>query len=148
MVKWYPIKFTPIFKEKIWGGSKLKNLLGKNSDLNNIGESWEISSVDENISVVSSGIFKGKTLTELITKHKHEFVGNSVFNSFGTNFPLLIKFIDAETDLSVQLHPNDVLAKKRHNSFGKTEMWYIIERDINSRLVLGFKNVVTATEYK
>ena len=129
MVKWYPIKFTPILKEKIWGGTKLKEVLGKETQLNNIGESWEVSSVDENISVVSSGVFKGKTLTELIDKYKEEIVGNSVFRVFGTKFPLLIKFIDAKTDLSVQLHPNDVLAKKRHNSFGKTEMWYVIQRD-------------------
>ncbi len=148
MVKWYPIKFTPIYKEKIWGGSKLKEVLGKETELNNVGESWEISSVDENISVVSSGSFKGKTLTELIEKHKEEIVGNSVYRVFGSNFPLLIKFIDAETDLSVQLHPNDVLAKKRHNSFGKTEMWYVIQRDKDSRLVLGFNNGITASDYK
>lgn len=148
MVKWYPIKFTPILKEKIWGGSKLKTLLGKETSLNNIGESWEISSVDDNISLVSSGIFKGKTLTELILKYKHEFVGNSIFNTFGSNFPLLIKFIDAKTDLSVQLHPNDVLAKKRHNSFGKTEMWYVMGHDEKARLVLGFKNGITASHYK
>lgn len=148
MVKWYPIKFTPIYKEKIWGGSKLKEVLGKETELNNVGESWEISSVDQNVSVVSSGSFKGKTLTELIEKHKEEIVGNSVYRVFGSNFPLLIKFIDAETDLSVQLHPNDVLAKKRHNSFGKTEMWYVIQRDKNSRLVLGFNNGITASDYK
>ena len=148
MVKWYPIKFTPIFKEKIWGGSKLKEVLGKETTLNNVGESWEISSVDENISVVSSGNLKGKSLTELIEKYKEEIVGNSVYRVFGINFPLLIKFIDAKSDLSVQLHPNDVLAKKRHNSFGKTEMWYVIQRDQDSRLVLGFNNGITATDYK
>jgi mannose-6-phosphate isomerase len=148
MIKWYPIKFTPIFKEKIWGGSKLKEILNKETELEKIGESWEISSVDENISEVSSGIFKGKTLTQLIEKYKQEIVGNSVYNTFGNNFPLLIKFIDAETDLSVQLHPNDVLAKKRHNSFGKTEMWYVMQRDECSRLVLGFKNGITASDYK
>ena len=148
MVKWYPIKFTPIFKEKIWGGAKLKDVLDKNIDIDNIGESWEISSVENNVSVVSSGEFKGKTLNELIKEYKQKLVGDSVYNTFGSDFPLLIKFIDAKTDLSVQLHPNDVLAKKRHNSFGKTEMWYVIERDLDSRLVLGFKNGVTATEYK
>jgi len=148
MVKWYPIKFAPIFKEKIWGGVKLKEFLGKETELNDVGESWEISSVDDNVSVVSSGVFKGKTLTELIEKYKQELIGNSVYRVFGTNFPLLIKFIDAETDLSVQLHPNDILAKKRHNSFGKTEMWYVIQRDQDARLVLGFKNGITATDYK
>ena len=90
MIKWYPIKFTPIFKEKIWGGSKLKEILNKETELEKIGESWEISSVDENISEVSSGIFKGKTLTQLIEKYKQEIVGNSVYNTFGNNFPLLI----------------------------------------------------------
>jgi len=148
MVKWYPIKFAPIFKEKIWGGVKLKELLGKKIELNNIGESWEISSVDENVSVVLSGVFKGKTLKNLIEQHKEEIVGNSVYRVFGSDFPLLIKFIDAKTDLSVQLHPNDILAKKRHNSFGKTEMWYVIQKDHESRLVLGFNNGITATDYK
>lgn len=148
MIKWYPIKFEPIYKEKIWGGSKLKDVLGKSTELKKAGESWEISSVDDNISIVSNGGFSGKTLPELIEKHKEELVGNSVFREFGTNFPLLIKFIDADTDLSVQLHPNDVLAKKRHNSFGKTEMWYVIEGDPESRLILGFKNGITSSDYR
>ncbi len=148
MVKWYPIKFSPILKEKIWGGEKLKSTLGKQSKKDNIGESWEISSVKNNESIVSNGEFKGKTLKYLIKKYKGELVGATVYNTFKTNFPLLIKFIDAKTDLSVQLHPNDVLAKKRHNSFGKTEMWYIMQAEEASRLILGFKNGVSSLDYQ
>ena len=148
MITWYPIKFEPILKEKIWGGSKLEKKLNKKTSTNNIGESWEVSSVKDDISIVANGEFKGENLKDLIKKYKDSLVGNSVYKVFKNNFPLLIKFIDAADDLSVQLHPNDVLAKKRHNSFGKTEMWHIIQADESSRLILGFKNGITKSDYK
>lgn len=138
----YPIKFSPILKEKVWGGYKLKTFLGKQTLLNNIGESWEISGVENNVSVVQNGPLKGNSLSDLITKYKADFLGKKVFEAFGTQFPLLFKFIDAKEILSVQLHPNDVLAKKRHNSFGKTEMWYIIQADENAELILGFSQKI------
>lgn len=148
MITWYPIKFKPILKEKIWGGTKLQTLLNKNTECNNIGESWEISSIKNDVSIVANGDFKGVTLNQLLRKYKEKLVGNTVFKTFKYNFPLLIKFIDASSDLSVQLHPNDVLAQKRHNSFGKTEMWHIIQADEDSRLILGFTNGIKKSDYK
>ncbi len=143
----YPIKFKPILKEKIWGGKKLSKILHKKSDKNNIGESWEISDVGEDISVVSNGVLQGKTLQELIATYKSELVGEKVYQQFGDKFPLLIKYIDAKEPLSIQLHPNDELAKQRHNSFGKTEMWYVMQADDKANLIVGFKKEVSKREY-
>lgn len=143
----YPIKFEPILKDKIWGGEKLMNLLDKKSDKKNIGESWEISDVKGDTSVVLNGELKGKNLKELIAEYKGDFVGEKIYKQFGEKFPLLIKFIDAKTPLSIQLHPHDKLAKKRHNSFGKTEMWYVMQADEKSSLIVGFKEDITSKEY-
>jgi len=143
----YPLKFSPILKDKIWGGTKLVTQFNKNSNLKNIGESWEISDVEGSISIVSNGKFLGKTLRELLITYKSELVGVKNYKLFGNKFPLLIKFIDAKQDLSVQVHPNNELSKKRHNSFGKTEMWYIMQAEENARLVLGFKEVITPKQY-
>ncbi|MGV8945717.1 MAG: type I phosphomannose isomerase catalytic subunit [Lutibacter sp.] len=143
----YPIKFEPILKEKIWGGSKLKNKFNKKSTIKDIGESWEISAVEGSISVVSNGELAGKTLREIIETYKDKLVGKNNYANFGHNFPLLIKFIDAKQDLSVQVHPDNILAKERHNSFGKSEMWYIMQADKASRLILGFKQAITLDKY-
>jgi len=143
-----PIKFEPILKEKIWGGTKLMNLLQKESEENNIGESWEISDVDDAISIVSTGVYQGKTLRFLIEKYKSDLVGEQVYQSFGNKFPLLIKFIDATDDLSIQLHPNDEIANKNHNSYGKTEMWYVMQADENAQLIVGFKEQVNSETYQ
>ncbi|WP_299384538.1 type I phosphomannose isomerase catalytic subunit [uncultured Lacinutrix sp.] len=139
-MKVYPIKFNPILKEKIWGGNKLGNLLGKDTDKDNVGESWEISDVNGNISEVSNGVYKGASLKTLIADYEAELLGADNFANFGYNFPLLIKFLDAKTDLSVQVHPDNKMAKKHHNSFGKTEMWYIMDSDTNADIVLGLKD--------
>ncbi len=143
----YPIKFYPILKEKIWGGNKLATKLNKKSTLKNVGESWELSNVEDNVSVVSNGKLIGKTLQELLETHKAELIGENNYAQFGNNFPLLIKFIDAKEDLSVQVHPNDDLAKKLHNSFGKTEMWYIMQADQGSKLIIGFSKEITPELY-
>ena len=143
----YPIKFNPILKEKIWGGNKLTKLLHKKTKKDNIGESWEISDFDKNISLVTNGVLKGRSLHELIIEFKGELVGEKVYQQFGDQFPLLIKFIDAKDVLSIQLHPNDELAKKRHNSFGKTEMWYVMQADKGGNLIVGFKKEVSKEEY-
>lgn len=143
----YPIKFKPILQDKIWGGSKLRDLLNKDTKQDNVGESWEISGVKDSISVVDNGSEKGKNITELISEYKGDLVGEHIYTSFGKDFPLLIKFIDAKTDLSVQLHPNDELAKQRHNSFGKTEMWYVMQADKGSKLNIGFKKDTDKREY-
>ncbi len=143
----YPIKFEPILKEKIWGGEKLAKLLNKKSDKKNIGESWEISSVYRNVSIVANGKLKGEPLENLIVIYRDALVGKKVFKEFSYEFPLLIKFIDAKEALSIQLHPNDELAKERHNSFGKTEMWYVMQADKDSNLIVGFKNDTTTDAY-
>jgi mannose-6-phosphate isomerase len=141
------LKFKPILKEKIWGGEKLIQLLNKDSIKNNIGESWELSDVKEDTSLVSNGSLKGKDLKMLISEYKSELMGKKVYQHFGDKFPLLIKFIDAKEALSIQLHPNDDLAKRRHNSFGKTEMWYVMQADKKSNLIVGFQKEVTPKEY-
>ncbi len=143
----YLLKFTPILKEKVWGGEKLGTLLHKNSDRKDIGESWELSDVPDNTSVVSNGVLKGKDLKELISEYKSDLMGKNVYQHFGENFPLLIKFIDAQKALSVQVHPNDTVAKERHNSFGKTEMWYVMQADEKANLISGFQREVTSEEY-
>ena len=143
----YPLKFEPILKEKIWGGKKLSQVLNKKTDKINIGESWEISDVDDDISIVSNGDLQGKTLQDLLQSYKENLVGKKVYNQFGNKFPLLIKYIDAKEPLSIQLHPNDTLAKKRHNSFGKTEMWYVMQADENANLIVGFNKRISKEEY-
>jgi len=143
----YPIKFTPILKDKIWGGQKLKTLLNKNSDLPNIGESWEISDVEGDTSIVSNGSLKGQSLKQLLETYKEDLIGLQNYRIFKDKFPLLIKFIDAKEDLSIQLHPNDELAAKRHNSFGKTEMWYVFQADEDSNLIVGFNQEMTPEKY-
>lgn len=147
-MKLYPLKFKAIFKERIWGGEKLKTLLHKNVNGTTIGESWEISDVEGDQSVVAKGNLAGKTLQELIETYKESLLGTKVYKTFGTKFPLLIKYIDAKSDLSIQVHPNDELAQKRHNSFGKTEMWYVMQADEASKLMVGFNKEVSKEEYQ
>ncbi len=144
----YPITFHPILKEKIWGGKKLSQLFNKPRKSDKIGESWELSAVNGNVSVVANGMLKGKTLTQLISLYDNKLLGKHVYEIYGHNFPLLFKFIDASQDLSVQLHPNDEIANKRHNSFGKTEMWYILQAEKESKLVLGFNTNIDKEQYK
>ena len=141
------IKFQPILKDKIWGGEKLKNVLNKESDRKDVGESWEISDVKGDTSVVINGDLKGKNLQQLISEFKADLVGEKIYKHFGDKFPLLIKFIDAKEALSIQLHPHDNLAKKRHNSFGKTEMWYVMDANKGANLIVGFNKDVTKDEY-
>ena len=141
------IKFQPILKDKIWGGEKLSTLLNKQSTRHDIGESWEISDVEGDTSIVVNGELKGHDLKQLIAEFKSDLVGEKIYNHFGEKFPLLIKFIDAKEALSIQLHPHDDLAKKRHNSFGKTEMWYVMQADEKANLIVGFEKEVTPQEY-
>ncbi|GAA4292163.1 type I phosphomannose isomerase catalytic subunit [Aestuariibaculum suncheonense] len=147
MSQLYPLKFNPILKDKIWGGQKLKTVLNKTSNLPNIGESWEISDVEGDTSIVSNGSLKGQSLKELLETYKGDLIGDKNYKVFQNKFPLLIKFIDAKEDLSIQLHPNDELAAKRHNSFGKTEMWYVFQADEDSNLIVGFNQEMTPEKY-
>ncbi len=144
----YPLKFKPIFHEKIWGGNRIKTLLNKDfSPLPNCGESWEISGVDSNVSVVANGFLAGNDLQELVEIYMGDLVGDKVFKKFGIEFPLLIKFIDAADDLSVQVHPNDELSKKRHNAYGKTEMWYVLDAENEGLITPGFNQEITKKKY-
>ncbi|MEP0132582.1 MAG: type I phosphomannose isomerase catalytic subunit [Eudoraea sp.] len=143
----YPFKFYPILKERLWGGTNLGTLLGKELESDLIGESWELSGVAGDVSIVANGSFKGTTLTDLINKFPEEILGKSVLERFGKEFPILIKFIDAQKDLSIQLHPDDELARKRHNSFGKTEMWYIMDAENDAELIIGFKEDISKETY-
>ena len=146
-MKLYPLTFKPIIKERIWGGSKLITLLNKEVLINNAGESWELSSVPNDVSVVNNGFLKGKSLNEVIASNPEAILGKEVLGKYGKEFPLLFKFLDADKDLSIQLHPNDELAKKRHNSFGKTEMWYVVQADEDARIIVGFKENSNQEEY-
>lgn len=143
----YPLKFHSILKERLWGGTKLKDVLGKPIESNITGESWEISTVKGDVSIVANGEISGTSLQELIDENPEALLGKSVVQRFGKDFPILIKFIDAKQDLSIQLHPNDALAKERHDSFGKTEMWYVMDADDTADLIVGFNKNVTKEEY-
>jgi mannose-6-phosphate isomerase len=149
MSELYPLKFEPVLKEKVWGGNALVSRFNKNpSRAHNIGESWELSSVTENLSIISNGFLAGNNIEELIEVYMGDITGDSIFEKFGNEFPLLIKFIEAREDLSIQVHPGNVLAKERHHAFGKTEMWYILESEKGSKIFTGFKEGVTKEIYQ
>lgn len=144
----YPLVFEPILQDRIWGGTKLKTDLGKaNLPTETTGESWELSAVEGNVSVVKNGSYAGRPLTALLEDFPDEVLGTAVHKKFGRQFPLLFKFLDAREDLSIQVHPNDELAKERHNSFGKTEMWYVMQADAGARIIVGFKQKSSPEEY-
>lgn len=143
----YPYLFQPILKEIIWGGTDIRPFKGMTPTQEKIGESWELSHVDGDFSVVTYGADKGKTIDELIREYGESLLGAGVMKRFGTRFPLLIKFIDAWDDLSIQVHPDDALAEKRHHSFGKTEMWYVIKATPDAALYCGFSQPIDADEY-
>ena len=148
MTKLYPLKFNPILKDKIWGGKKLQQLFDKNTKSDNLGESWELSGIKGDESVVSNGDLSNRSLVELIETYKSDLLGKKVFEQYGTNFPLLFKLIDANDNLSIQVHPGDEIAQKRHNSFGKTEMWYVVDAEPDGGLIVGFKEDCTQEIYK
>jgi mannose-6-phosphate isomerase len=144
----YPLRFVPIIKEKIWGGNRLNTVLNKNlQGINKAGESWEISAVGSDLSIVENGFLQGNNIQELIEIYMGDLVGDKVYDKFGIEFPLLIKFIDANDYLSVQIHPDDETAMQRHNSFGKTEMWYIIDAEEDAELILGFSKDIDKKEF-
>ena len=144
----YPLKFTPIYKDKIWGGNKINTILNKDfGSLPNCGESWELSGVEGNVSVISNGYLAGNTLEELLEVYMGDLAGDQVYENYGNEFPLLIKFIDANDDLSIQVHPNDEMSHERHNAFGKTEMWYVMQADQGSKLQSGFNQQVDQEKY-
>ena len=144
----YPLKFETIYKDKIWGGNRIQTILGKDfSPLPNCGESWELSGVDGDESIVSNGFLAENTISELIEIYMGDLVGESVYEQFGLEFPLLIKFLDSNDWLSVQVHPNDELAEKRHNCLGKNEMWYVIHAEENAQLITGLNKKLDKDSY-
>ena len=144
----YPLRFRPIFKDKVWGGTRLKELLGKDFDpLPNCGESWELSGVDGSISIAAGGFLQDNNLKELIEVYMEDLVGEKVFARHGTQFPLLIKFLDTTEPLSVQVHPDDTLARARHGSLGKTEMWVVLHAEPGTEIITGFQQGVGREDY-
>ena len=142
-----PISFIPYLKSVIWGGNKICSYKGIEQTEPNIGESWEISAVPGHESVVADGTYKGLSITELIDCFGAELLGEDVMKRYDGKFPLLIKLIDANADLSVQVHPDDTLAMERHGSLGKTEMWYIIQTDDNAKIYAGLNTAMTPDNY-
>lgn len=143
----YPLVFSPIYKERLWGGQGLRTFLKKDIPKGQIGESWELSGVEGSVSNVSNGLYQGLSLNDLIQKFGAELLGQSTIDRFGAEFPILIKFLDAKLDLSIQVHPSDELARERHDSFGKNEMWYILHAEPNAKLIVGFKEGVDQEKY-
>lgn len=144
----YPLLFEDNLHELVWGGTKLKPLKGLKADSQPIGESWEISDIKESPSVVKNGPLKGQTLGTLIAQYGAELLGERIFQRHGTEFPLLVKFIDAAHDLSIQVHPNDDLSRARHGKLGKTEMWYVMHADEGASLLSGLREPLTPEEYE
>lgn len=145
----YPLKFNPILKEMIWGGKKIPQKLNVNVDEDvKIGENFAVSGLKNDLSVVSNGPLTGKNMVELIETYQEKLLGAKVYQQFGANFPLLIKYIDANDDLSIQVHPNDEQAKIKHDSFGKTEMWYVVDAETDAGLVSGFSQKTSAEEFE
>lgn len=143
----YPLKFKPIYKEKIWGGNKLAEILGRNfSPLSNCGESWELSDIEDDVSVVTNGFLQENDLRDLIEVYMYDLMGEENYLRYGLGFPLLIKLIDASDDLSVQVHPDDELATK-YGQNGKTEIWYVLDADKDAGLYVGFKENVRKETY-
>ncbi|HOV11168.1 MAG TPA: mannose-6-phosphate isomerase [Bacteroidales bacterium] len=144
----YPLKFQPVFKEKIWGGNKIEQVLKQHSPhLNNCGELWAISGLEDSPSMVSNGFLRGNFLNDLVEVYMGDLVGDVIFDNFGDEFPLLFKFINAEDFLSVQVHPGDQLAMRRHGCSGKAEMWYVLAADPGAKLISGFNNKINKDEY-
>ncbi|MEM1002969.1 MAG: type I phosphomannose isomerase catalytic subunit [Bacteroidota bacterium] len=144
----YPIKFYPIYKQKIWGGNKLASNLGRpGAPKGNCGESWEVSTVPQNVSIIKGGRLGGLPLDKVIKSYQADLLGKKVYAEYGNTFPLLIKYIDAVDNLSIQVHPNDELALKRHSSLGKTEMWYIMEAEEGALIINGFNQKLRKDDY-
>lgn len=142
------IKFRPILKQVLWGGNKIIPFKQLDADMEQVGESWEVSGVKDNESIVANGQYEGMKLNDLVALLKGDLVGKENYERFGNEFPLLIKFIDASKQLSIQVHPNDEQAKAKGLKRGKTEMWYIMESAPDATLLSGLKRAITPEEYK
>lgn len=148
MKQLYPMKFRPLYKDKIWGGNKIRTVLKQDyGNLPNCGEAWSLSGVDGNQTEIANGFLAGNEINELVEIYMDDMVGEKCFEKFGSEFPILVKFIDANDFLSIQVHPDDELATQRHGCKGKTEMWYIMDADKNAELIAGFSQAVDKTKY-
>jgi mannose-6-phosphate isomerase len=148
MSELYPLKFETVLKEKVWGGNALVTRYNKKpAGSTSIGESWELSAVADNQSVISNGFLAGNNIEEIIEVYMGDITGDSIYEKFGNEFPLLIKFIEAREDLSIQVHPGNDLSRKRHNAYGKTEMWFILESEKGTKIYTGFNDGVTKEMY-
>lgn len=143
-----PIKFEPLLKQTLWGGDKIVPFKHLDSQMENVGESWEISGVKDNETIVKDGPLQGKSLNEVVRELKDKLVGRENYQRFGDEFPLLIKFIDARQDLSIQVHPTDEIAHRQGKPRGKTEMWYLMESAPGAKLYSGLKRHITPEQYK
>ncbi|MCX6272076.1 MAG: mannose-6-phosphate isomerase [Bacteroidetes bacterium] len=144
----YPLKFQPLFREKIWGGHKIRTLLGLDfGTLSNCGEAWVLSGVPGNQTLVTNGFLEGNELNELVEIYMGDLVGDEVYEKYGDEFPILLKFVDSNEYLSIQVHPDDYLARKRHSANGKTEMWIILDADPGAELISGFSTKVDKETY-
>ena len=144
----YPYLFEPNLHEVVWGGNQLRPYKGLVPTDEPIGESWEVSAVPSSTCIISNGAHKGKDLISVINEHPDEILGKKVNEKYNGKLPLLVKFIDAKRDLSIQVHPNDEMAMREHGKMGKSEMWYVIKADEGAHLYAGFKEEITPYEYQ
>lgn len=147
-MKLYPFLFDPNLHSIVWGGNQLRPYKGLEPTDDPIGESWEVSAVPSSTSIISNGEYKGKDLISLINEQPEAILGKKVNEKYNGKLPLLVKFIDAKRDLSIQVHPNDEMAMHEHGKMGKTEMWYVIKVDEGAHLYAGFKEEITPQEYQ
>ena len=144
----YPLKFEKVFIEKVWGGREFEKSLNMTLPKDkNIGESWEVSAHPNGMGIVANGNLKGKTLQEILDEYKEKLVGEKVYKEYGNRFPLLIKYLDVNDRLSIQVHPDDEVALKKHNELGKSESWFIMEASKDAKLIMGMKKGITKEEF-
>ncbi len=143
----YPLTFTPIYKSPIWAGDKIRTVLGKTYPMDKCGETWEISTVKDNVSVVNEGELAGRDLQSIVDEYGVDFLGERVMEKYGKSFPLLVKFISADDDLSIQVHPDDAYAQSNGHKSGKAEMWYVIDAEESSHLISGFNEKISKEQY-
>lgn len=147
-MKYYPLLFLPNFHNVVWGGNQLRPYKGLEPSDEPIGESWEVSAVPTSTSIIANGELKGKDLISVINERPDAILGKKVNEKYDGKLPLLVKFIDAKRDLSIQVHPNDEMAMREHGKMGKSEMWYVIKADVGAHLYAGFKEEITPLEYQ
>lgn len=144
----YPLLFEPNLHTVVWGGNQLRPYKGLGPSDEPIGESWEVSAVPTSTSIISNGVWAGKDLISVINEQPDAILGQKVYEKYQGKLPLLVKFIDAKRDLSIQVHPNDEMAQREHGKMGKSEMWYVIKADEGAHLYAGFKQEITPEEYQ